>query len=193
LVQLIEAAEAVFLEKGLHAATMNDVAQAAGMSKKTVYQLIDSKDELFAALLTHHQSKLPMPVYRSDRNVRDMLVEHLAACGQFILSSKNIAIIRLIMAEHSHSPELGRMFHQKYVMKTKLRMESFFSEIAARHQVRREDAKELSAMLFGMALGEFAMGAIIGFHGAPSKLVLERRICAAVDLFLAGCKISAPA
>ena len=49
--QLIAAAEDIFLAKGYHAATMNDVAKAAGMSKKTVYMMIESKAELFGALL----------------------------------------------------------------------------------------------------------------------------------------------
>jgi AcrR family transcriptional regulator len=186
IMQLIDAAEQVFLEKGFHAATMSDVAKAAGMSKKTVYQLIESKDDLFAALLTHHQGSLAMPVYRDDMTVRDMLIAHLIACSHFILAAKNIAIMRLIMAEHIHSPELGRMFHQKFVMKTKARMESFFKDLAARNSVKSEDAKEMSAMLFGMAIGEFALGALIGFRGAPTKAALERRIRNAVDLFLAG-------
>ena len=56
MLQLIEAAEDIFLAKGYHAATMNDVAKAAGMSKKTVYTIIESKAELFGALLriTNH-------------------------------------------------------------------------------------------------------------------------------------------
>ena len=52
MLQLITAAEDIFLAKGYHTATMSDVAKAAGMSKKTVYTMIESKAELFGALLT---------------------------------------------------------------------------------------------------------------------------------------------
>ena len=42
--QLVDAAQDVFLEAGYHAATMSDIAQRAGMSKKTLYQLVASKE-----------------------------------------------------------------------------------------------------------------------------------------------------
>ncbi|OYV38447.1 MAG: TetR family transcriptional regulator, partial [Acidocella sp. 20-61-6] len=42
MLKLFDAAEDIFLLKGYHTATMSDVAKAAGMSKKTVYQLVES-------------------------------------------------------------------------------------------------------------------------------------------------------
>lgn len=69
---LLEAAEDIFLAKGYHSATMDDVARAAAMSKKTVYQLIRSKSELFMALLDHYQTLLifpaPLPDWREGEN-----------------------------------------------------------------------------------------------------------------------------
>jgi AcrR family transcriptional regulator len=188
MVQLIEAAEHVFLKQGFHTATMSDVAKAAGMSKKTVYQLIPSKAELFAALLAHQEAKMPFPVLTPDRNLREVLVEHLRICSATLLSPKQIAIIRLIMAEFTHSPELGRLFHQKYVLKTKSKMEGLFIDLALEAGVSDADAREFAAMLFGMALGEFILGALVGFKLVPTKAALDRRINHAVDVFLAGCK-----
>ncbi|MET0720101.1 MAG: helix-turn-helix domain-containing protein, partial [Tardiphaga sp.] len=48
---LLLAAEATFSRKGFAATTMDDIAGAAGMSKKTLYKLYDSKTELFRAML----------------------------------------------------------------------------------------------------------------------------------------------
>ena len=47
---ILEAAARVFGEKGAHAATMDDVAIAAEVSKGTVYLYFPSKDDLFLAL-----------------------------------------------------------------------------------------------------------------------------------------------
>jgi hypothetical protein len=104
-----------------------------------------------------------------------------------LLSPKQISIIRLIMAEFTHSPELGRLFHQKYVLKTKSKMEGMFVDLAVRAGVSDADAREFAAMLFGMALGEFILSALVGFKVLPTKAALDRRITQAVDLFLAGC------
>jgi AcrR family transcriptional regulator len=50
--QLLETATTVFAEKGYHATSMNDVAEAAGVTKPVLYQHFSSKRELFVELLT---------------------------------------------------------------------------------------------------------------------------------------------
>lgn len=49
--QILEAALAVFSERGFHAANVSDVASAAGVSQGTIYWYFDSKEELFTAAL----------------------------------------------------------------------------------------------------------------------------------------------
>jgi TetR/AcrR family transcriptional regulator of autoinduction and epiphytic fitness len=185
LLQLIHAAEDIFLAKGYHTATMSDVAKAAGMSKKTVYQLIESKSELFLALLEHHQSKLVFPATQEGWTIREVLVENLLCLGRFILSPQQVAIVRLIMAEYTHSNDFGRLFHQKRVVKVKTRLENCLIELA-RDRMNMGDPKEMAAMLFGMALGEFHLSVLIGFRPMPTKAALERRIRCAVNVFLSG-------
>jgi AcrR family transcriptional regulator len=48
--QLLETARKVFLERGYHRATLDDIADAAGYSKGVVYARFATKDELFFAL-----------------------------------------------------------------------------------------------------------------------------------------------
>jgi AcrR family transcriptional regulator len=49
--QILEAALAVFSERGFHAANVSDVAAAAGVSQGTIYWYFDSKEELFTAAI----------------------------------------------------------------------------------------------------------------------------------------------
>ena len=49
--QLLDVALRVFAERGFHAASMNDIAIAAGVTKPVLYQHFTSKRELFAELL----------------------------------------------------------------------------------------------------------------------------------------------
>lgn len=187
LVTLFEAAESVFLAKGYHAATMDEVAKAAGMSKKTVYALIDSKADLFASLLTHHHSLLKFPEPQPDWTPQDILVAHLLTLARFLLSPSQIAILRLIMAEYTHSPDFGRVFMRNRVVKAKSRLETCLSELASKYGCGEIDPKEHSAMLFGMAIGEFHIKTLIGFRAPPSKQALETRVRRAVEIFCAGC------
>ena len=56
--QLIETAIGVFAEQGYHAASMNDVAEAAGVTKPVLYQHFSSKRDLFVELLTEIGNQL---------------------------------------------------------------------------------------------------------------------------------------
>ncbi|HRE00314.1 MAG TPA: TetR/AcrR family transcriptional regulator [Ilumatobacteraceae bacterium] len=49
--QLLDVALNVFARQGYHGASMNDIAEAAGVTKPVVYQHFDSKRELYLALL----------------------------------------------------------------------------------------------------------------------------------------------
>lgn len=52
--QLLEAAQAVFVARGYHAAAMDEIADRAGVSKPVLYQHFPGKLELYLALLDRH-------------------------------------------------------------------------------------------------------------------------------------------
>ena len=52
--QLLDAAQQVLLERGLRAATVADVAEAAGVAKGTMYLYYESKDDLLAGLRSRY-------------------------------------------------------------------------------------------------------------------------------------------
>ncbi len=56
--QILDAARRVFAGEGFHAATMADVARAAGLSYGAVYWYFASKDELFHALVVAEEASL---------------------------------------------------------------------------------------------------------------------------------------
>lgn len=66
--QLLEAAQAVFVERGYHAAAMDDIAEHAGVSKPVLYQHFPGKLELYLALLDEHCDTL-------ERLVREAMSE----------------------------------------------------------------------------------------------------------------------
>ena len=49
--QIIEGARAIFLSQGFDAASMNDIARAAGVSKGTLYVYFKDKEQLFEAIV----------------------------------------------------------------------------------------------------------------------------------------------
>jgi AcrR family transcriptional regulator len=63
--QLLRAAQDVFVAQGFHAAAMDDIADRAGVSKPVLYQHFPGKRELYLALLEEHVSELAEKVGES--------------------------------------------------------------------------------------------------------------------------------
>ena len=54
---LIVAARGVFLERGFHPATLEEISEAAGYTKGAVYSNFSGKDDLFLAVLERHYAE----------------------------------------------------------------------------------------------------------------------------------------
>ena len=59
--QLLDAAQAVFVQSGYHAAAMDEIADRAGVSKPVLYQHFPGKLDLYLALLDKHCDTLEEP------------------------------------------------------------------------------------------------------------------------------------
>jgi AcrR family transcriptional regulator len=89
-VQLLDAASEVFGSKGYHAAAMDDIAEAAGVSKPVLYQHFGSKLELYLALLDQSCDRLVEIVeeaLRSTEHNADRVVATMGAFYEFVSAS----------------------------------------------------------------------------------------------------------
>lgn len=55
---MLDAAVAVFSRHGFHAASMDEIAEAAGVSKPMIYAYLGSKDDLFSACIRREAQRL---------------------------------------------------------------------------------------------------------------------------------------
>ena len=69
--QLLEAASEVFVDRGFHAAGMDEIADRAGVSKPVLYQHFSSKQDLFLAVLSQHVDVLVSGVRQALRTTTD--------------------------------------------------------------------------------------------------------------------------
>src|ERR1700688_5127516 len=67
--QIVQGARSIFLAQGFDAASMNDIAKAAGVSKGTLYVYFDNKEQLFEAIV--HQACLGHAEAAFDLDPRD--------------------------------------------------------------------------------------------------------------------------
>lgn len=56
--QIVKAAEKIFAEKGFHAATISEIAGAAGVSEPTIYEYFSSKEQILFTIPVETSQKL---------------------------------------------------------------------------------------------------------------------------------------
>src|SRR3569833_1588271 len=82
--QLLAAASEVFVDRGYHAAGMDEIADRAGVSKPVLYQHFTSKLELYLAVLARHVENLVSGERQALRTTPDNRQRQRAAVLAFI-------------------------------------------------------------------------------------------------------------
>jgi AcrR family transcriptional regulator len=85
--QLLDVALRVFAEQGFHDTSMNDIAEAAGVTKPVLYQHFGSKRELFSELLTDVGNELQETITKaltSAQSGHEMVELGFAAYFRFV-------------------------------------------------------------------------------------------------------------
>jgi AcrR family transcriptional regulator len=183
--QLIEVAEEVFLEKGYHTATMDDIARRSVMSKKTIYVMFEGKAALFDALLSARLAPLAAPIAEDGRTQSATLVDFLRSVARLVLSPRQMALTRLMIAESPRSPDVVRALRSQAVCSGAGPLESWLGRQVQLGMLALDDPHEAASMLFGMSVGELALRQLVKDEPMPSEAELARRIEWSVRVFLA--------
>ncbi len=114
--QIVEGARAIFLQHGFDAASMNDIARAAGVSKGTLYVYFANKEQLFEAIV--HEECLVHAEKTFDLDPNDHDVDATAHPARHRLSSISCASRKkprrcaTVVAIADRMPEIGRIFYE---------------------------------------------------------------------------------
>jgi AcrR family transcriptional regulator len=182
--QLIEVAEDVFLEKGYHATTMDDIARRVGMSKKTIYVFFASKPELFDALLSEHLEPFSAPLPDDERPMAEVLGNFLTAVAQVALAPRKVEFTRLMIAEANRSPDVMQAVQRQPIARGEGTLLTWLQQQVRRGRLALHDSREACQMLLGMAVGELLLSQLLKAYPPPTAGRIGRRIRRSVDMFL---------
>ena len=110
---IVQGARTTFLALGYDGASMDQIALAAGVSKRTVYNRFRSKEELFGATIEETcRNLLPVNVAEIEASLPpDELILQLS--HQFVegvLQPEALALRRIAAFEAGRAPEIGRSY-----------------------------------------------------------------------------------
>ncbi len=179
--ELLDAALALFVEKGFAATRMDEVAQRAGVAKGTLYLYYPSKEELFKAVVRH--------------NLGALIAEGLEAVGQFEGSSSELlallmntwwdrvggtpaaGIHKIVVAEVRNFPELAQFYADEVIVPADRLFTSAVQRGIDRGEFRplplREAALALMAPMIFLALHRHSIGAcpVAGPEADPRRVL----------------------
>jgi TetR/AcrR family transcriptional regulator of autoinduction and epiphytic fitness len=173
---LIDAAERVFLEQGFHTATMQDIAQQAGMSKKTLYQIFASKTALFDALLNDRFSVFTVTIEDDVRPPRAVLTDVLRRSVAHALTERQVAIVRLMVAESPRSSEIGAALDRLGAGPRKGALGQWLAAKTAEGALNVADPYETASLLFWTAAGDFLMESLLHNTHTTTMAAIEARV-----------------
>ena len=186
---VIEAAAAEFQANGYATAGVDKIAERAGLSTRTIYQL-GNKAELFEMVIADRAGRFIPAMNDHELNQLEpvqALTRILASFGRLTLSAETIAMSRLVIAEGVRFPELAKAFNEKAVLRISNVMEAWFVYQAGRGHIALDDPHAAVGMLRGMMLMEPQHAVFWGQRDVPTEAEIDARAKACAELFLKGC------
>jgi TetR/AcrR family transcriptional repressor of mexJK operon len=184
LANLLLAAEASFSRKGFAATTMDDIAHAAGMSKKTLYKMFDSKSDLFRATLLRSAGQFrfwdgPALTGTPEQQLKLWLKRVLDSA----FSPKEIALHRLIVGERVASPDFARIFSDVAFQYGPEGVIDCIKRVKLRPHLRKLPARMVAEMIIGSVLGIDHFKHLIDDSHRLDPRMLKKRIDVTVATF----------
>ncbi len=185
--RLCEVAAGIFLRDGYAAASMDEVARAAQMSKRTLYQVFPSKAALFEETIASALAPMALDSdLEHEPDLRRALTGILVAAAQHLLADRQIGIFRLVIGERHCSPELAQATHRVLTSRGSSALERRLAAEAAAGRLIVANPQGVARMLYGMVLDSVQIRLLLGVRDLPGPAEISALAEEAVGLFLDG-------
>lgn len=191
---ILSAAFDAFQDKGLHGATMLEIATAAKVSKETLYARFDSKEGLFYALLAWGCSKSAVDPDNLDEAALAhpvaALHDYASALLRKMVQPESIAVHRIAVGEALRMPEVARVFDEFTCKVGEHIVNRIADALVAQNCVRIDDRYAFGEAFIGLLRGNLHHQVTIGLAPTPTDAECDAYARRAMDFLL---RIFAPA
>ncbi|MBK5958041.1 hypothetical protein CCR97_07425 [Rhodoplanes elegans] len=196
--QILEGAARVFSAMGFDAASMNDIAREAGVSKGTLYVYFEHKEELFCALIAdqRHKHLAELKALIDDGpDVRATLTRWATAYVTLLTTDWAVRVQRVVLGVTERMPEIGRGFFTEGPGCGISILSTYFDRMTARGLLAIDDTTLASWQFSELVHASLLRPLLYRWHdGPPSAEEIARVVGHAVEMFFAyyGPKPAAP-
>lgn len=115
--EIVEAAAAVFADKGFAASKLSDIAARAGVTKGTLYLYYETKEALFEAVVksfaTSTVSELRTFIAEFDGSFAELVRRYPEVAVERIGESRIPAVAKMVIGEAKNFPDLARVWRNE--------------------------------------------------------------------------------
>lgn len=183
LKNLLAAAKTTFTEKGFAATTMDDIAGAAGMSKKTLYKMFGGKSDLFRAMLLDSLPEARFGDVKGKGSAVDQLRLSLKHIADIALAPEEIALHRLIVGERLLSPDFAGIFAEVIFDKGAKGVVDALKQVTLKPELRELPVKQVAEMLLGAVFANDHFRLMADSAYRLNRRWLSKRVDLAIALF----------
>ena len=184
---ILDAASELMAERGL-AATVEEIARRAGVSKQTVYNHFGGREEIVRALADRRASLVAAPLAEpgAAEDPEAALYGFARSLLTAIATARHAEVMRMSILHAAEHPDLAEIIFNAGPRTSRRRLAAF---LEAEHRAGRMtvDDPALAADFYaGMVLGSLQLQGLLGL-GAPDEATIERRARAAAAAFMRAC------
>lgn len=152
--QILDAAAAVFAEKGFHATTTRDIARRAGIAEGTIYTYFTTKTAILMGIFERMKAAvladgLPPPADSDMPTIIRTMLQH----PWMELKTDNFALFRIVISEMLVNEELRGLYYDQILEPTLTLAETMLADHAARRGLSPIALKLTIRAVAGMIMG----------------------------------------
>lgn len=184
---VLMAAARLFLEQGYEPVSMDAIAAAADVSKRTVYSYFDSKVTLFSAVLVAHCNSMggiALPEHPAGHDPRKVLTEFGRVFVRMITAPRAVAMQRVIFREVERLPEVGRTFFQNGPARHIAKLSDYLKQADAEGKLAVDDPMGTALIFMSIVKAPFHLHQLCGLIGEVPPAAVDRAVKQSVDMFL---------
>jgi AcrR family transcriptional regulator len=185
--RLREAAIEAFVDNGFEGTTMEAVAAAAGITKRTLYAKYADKQALFAAVIPRALADMPflgVAIEVPDGDLTNSLCQLARQIIERLVDPTAVRLRRLAMLEADRIAELDPVEGADMWSTSLLSIVHLLATHAEAGEIVADDLEVAADLFLAMVAGSPTVWADFGLFRSTEEL--ERHIARAVDLFLSG-------
>lgn len=154
--EIVQAALAVFAEKGFAAAKLDEIAARAGVSKGALYLYFETKEDLFRAVVTQGVAPNLAPakaLAAAHPGPFPDLVRTLAGrIAQIVQETEVGGVAKMVIGEARNFPELARVWHDELAGEALATVAGAIAAAQDRGEVRPGDPRVYAVQLIAPLL-----------------------------------------